>query len=385
MRLIRLQTKFDYWIGKSTLKKLNAKFKIPSARKPPPLPLATTVVVGKMTQDINRRNGPNEVTKQIASEGKYIIPRDVVRAIMRDNDPLGFELRYRAHRPRIERGSLMAKGVNHEHSVDGHEKLGSLSLRMGPVGFGIYGVREKVSGRAMYMVVVPNARKSSTIGHVYCDNVSFNGFIARQLTADHGSETGEMYAVHSALRRVYSPELDEGEWPPFVAIASTSNISIENLWSRWLKWAGSNCYSILTQGATNGLFNPVDQLDVNLFQWLWSQIIQRKLDEFVQYWNCHLIRSQPGKQLPSGTSPMNIYEACHAFGYQDIRIPVDVEVVEHLRSKLPESREEAFRFVSDEFKAGAEKVYAGLGKPQLALEDGWEIFAQMQAKLRMIM
>lgn len=94
---------------------------------------------------------------------------------MQDNDPLGFELRYRAHRPRITRGVLSSSGINHEHSADGHEKLSSIALQMGPVGFGIYGFREKLSGRCMHFAVVPNVRKSSTIGHVYLDMVSLNG------------------------------------------------------------------------------------------------------------------------------------------------------------------------------------------------------------------
>lgn len=137
---------------------------------------------------------------------------------MRDNDPLGFEVRYRASRAPIPRGVLTAKGLNHEGSADGHEKFSSMALQMGPVGFGIYAFREKLSGRILHGAVVPNVRKASTIGHVYLDMVSVHGRkssttlfshtalaltaavgIFRQLTVDHGSETGDMYAAHAAL------------------------------------------------------------------------------------------------------------------------------------------------------------------------------------------
>lgn len=143
----------------------------------------------------------------------------MTRAIMRDNDPLGFEVRYRASRAPIPRGVLTAKGLNHEGSADGHEKFSSMALQMGPVGFGIYAFREKLSGRILHGAVVPNVRKASTIGHVYLDMVSLHrrksdmhsncvllltlaSGIFHQLTVDHGSETGDMYAAHVALRCV---------------------------------------------------------------------------------------------------------------------------------------------------------------------------------------
>ena len=96
----------------------------------------------------------------------------MTRSIMLANDPLGFDIRYRASSKPIKRGVLTTLGLNHEGSADGHEKFSSQALGMGPVGFGIYAFREKLSGRALHAVVVPNVRKASTIGHVYLDMVS---------------------------------------------------------------------------------------------------------------------------------------------------------------------------------------------------------------------
>lgn len=102
-----------------------------------------------------------------------------------------------------------------------------------------------------------------------------------QITVDHGSETGDMYALQMALRYVailcslpcsilwlkffrqnLGPQLDENAWPPFVAITSTHNIPIENLWSRLIKEDGTNIRLVLEQGRTNGLFNPMNDLHV---------------------------------------------------------------------------------------------------------------------------
>ncbi|KAI1781874.1 hypothetical protein LXA43DRAFT_590306 [Ganoderma leucocontextum] len=380
-RLDRLKKKFGYVIGTTKLKQLNKEFNIPSARKPPPLPVATAVVCDVIATDIHKRNGPDTVMRMIASQGKYVIPRAMTRAIMRDNDPLGFEVRYRASRAPINRGVLTAKGLNHEGSADGHEKFSSMALQMGPVGFGIYAFREKLSGRILHGAVVPNVRKASTIGHVYLDMVSLHGRTFRQLTVDHGSETGDMYAAHAALRRLYAPDLDETEWKLFVAIQSTHNVCIENIWMRWLKTAGRNLQSIILEGKTNGLFNPLDEVDINLFQWLWSQIVQLEFDKFKQYWNCHRVRGQRKKELPSGATPLDVYENPEAYGYDDLSIPVEHEVVEGLRQQLEVTRSEAFRFVDDEFKAAAEEVYSEIGKPILAIDQGWAIFSSMRVHL----
>ncbi|KAJ7769565.1 hypothetical protein DFH07DRAFT_735988, partial [Mycena maculata] len=52
--------------------------------------------------------------------------------------------------------------------------------------------------------VVPNAHGSSTMGHYYLDLVEKNG-VFLQATVDGGSETGELYAAHIALRLVEVP------------------------------------------------------------------------------------------------------------------------------------------------------------------------------------
>ncbi|TBU36400.1 hypothetical protein BD309DRAFT_878429 [Dichomitus squalens] len=59
------------------LSQLNAKYNIPTARKPPPLPTSTTLICGQMANDPHRRRGPNAIKKQLALEG-FQIPRCVL-------------------------------------------------------------------------------------------------------------------------------------------------------------------------------------------------------------------------------------------------------------------------------------------------------------------
>ncbi len=96
---------------------------------------------------------------------------------MQENDPIGSSLRNPQVRRRggVTRKVLTSRGIWHEVSVDGHEKLGHLALQMGAVGFHIYGFREKWSGKALHFVCVPNARVALVVGHIYLDFVLEHG------------------------------------------------------------------------------------------------------------------------------------------------------------------------------------------------------------------
>lgn len=97
--------------------------------------------------------------------------RDTVRAVMKASAPEGFEHHRSGTCHQLKRKNLVSLGVFHEINLDGHEKLSSKVLKMGPVGIPIYGAHEKYSGALLCLVCVPNARLAVAIGHVYIDLV----------------------------------------------------------------------------------------------------------------------------------------------------------------------------------------------------------------------
>lgn len=120
----------------------------------------------------------------------------------------------------------------------------------------------------------------------------------------------------------------------------------------------------------------------NLFQWLWPQIVQKQLDFFQLYWNTHHVRKQAKKKMPSGGTPNDFFSRPEDFGGARMTIPVnDPGIVPALRETLPISREDAYRWVDDEFAAAAQSVYEQLGRPVLKLETGWNIFGRMSPML----
>ncbi|KAJ7737133.1 hypothetical protein B0H16DRAFT_1466405 [Mycena metata] len=142
-------------------------------------------------------------------------------------------------------------------------------------------------------------------------------------------------------------------------------------------YVGLDIKQIILLGKSLNYFHAGIQLHIDLFNWLWPRIIQLSLDEFVEYWNNHKIRSQRNKLLPSGFSPNYICDFPARFRLVDFTTPVPPALVDALRENIPKSRQECYRWVSDEFDAEAWVVYERIGAPKFALADGWTIFCQM--------
>jgi hypothetical protein len=101
--------------------------------------------------------------------------RNFVRNTMKEYAPEGALLRKPGGKSKIARKSLKIVGPWQEIHADGHEKLDSKALMMGPVGIGIYGFRQHV-GFIQYLKVVPNARSSAVVGHLYLDMIEDAGY-----------------------------------------------------------------------------------------------------------------------------------------------------------------------------------------------------------------
>lgn len=110
---------------------------------------------------------------------------------------------------------------------------------------------------------------------------------------------------------------------------------------------------------------------------MWSQIVQIALDQFKDYWNYHKTRNNSKKDLPSGVPPLQIFQNPEEYGLARLSTPVDTETIEVLRENLACSREEALRWVPDDFDTAARQVYEEMRCPKLEPSRGWAIFGQM--------
>ncbi|KAE9403507.1 hypothetical protein BT96DRAFT_990167 [Gymnopus androsaceus JB14] len=361
--------KEGYTIGLTKLKKLNQQYAVQTVCKPPPLPVATTAISTAVAGDIGGRNGPSTIQQTI----------DTVQKVMKANFPHGTESRFPGKHTKRLRGHLViGSGVFQEVHCDGHEKLNSKALCLGSVNIDMYGMQCHSSGKVLHDIFVPNTRCSSTIGHIYLDFVTEYGMICEQLTVDGGSETGEMFACHTALTQKYQPR---NKTAAFFALPSTKNVVIEGSWNHWLRFHGTTLYQVIELGRSQGYFAVGNQLHINLFHWIWPKIVQAGVNEFIEYWNNHKTRIQKKSNLPSGVAPNIIFDFPATYGLRNCGTPVDLQDIEALRQTIPRSRAECFHWVSDEFDTAAQGAYSQLGSLELTHTNGWQIFVDMAALL----
>ncbi|KAJ7827961.1 hypothetical protein B0H14DRAFT_3088267 [Mycena olivaceomarginata] len=347
------------------LKALNRQFDVPTARKFKAVEEATSAIADIIARDVHQSQGPDTVKKIASLRLNLTVPRYIF-IISRPSD---MRMPGRGKGPK-QRSALNAIGIFQEIHTDGHEKLGEKALQMGSgIGIDTYGMRDHV-GKVLWLVVVPNSRLSDTIGHVFLDMVSKYGAISVQVTFDGGSELGWLAAFQTTLREVFAPDLSAEEWKPVVAVKSTSNIPIESTWSYDRKFNGRSMRDILEEAESISFREMLE-----LFRWLWPKIVQIGLDEFVDYFNNKKTRKQR-------VAPNVVFDMPGDYGLENLAIPVAQEAIDELRTLIDTSREEAYRWVSDEFDALAREVYIQLGCPKLEALSGWAIFNAMAPLVR---
>ena len=77
--------------------------------------------------------------------------------------------------------------------------------------------------------------------------------------------------------------------------------------------------------------------------------------------------------MPSGVQPFLVWKFPERYVLIHAGIKVDTDAVKELRSRIPISREECFRWVSDDFDLRAKRAYKAIEVPPLKLAEGWSI------------
>lgn len=147
-----------------------------------------------MAKDPAWCQGPDLITEGIAFDAGVHLSCDYITTEMHCQDPGGFEL----HDPtakKVAREPLVALGPHHEWSADGHDKLAS-------IGFPIWGVCDKWSGKWLGLWVVLNNRLKTAIAHLYLSTIESIGGMPLQMSTDCGSETIQVFGLANALQYV---------------------------------------------------------------------------------------------------------------------------------------------------------------------------------------
>ncbi|KAL0567778.1 hypothetical protein V5O48_014215 [Marasmius crinis-equi] len=325
------------------------------------------LVADQLAKDPSRRKGPAIMKEAIAFDTGIHLTRDWIHDEMKLQDPEGFEERAPTAK-KIPRVQLVVLGPNHEWSGDGHDKLSA-------IGFPIWGIRDVWCGRWLGLWVVPNNRLKVAIAYLYLSLVYEMGGMPVQSTTDCGSETTRVFALANALREYFSPELNSQETPAHRFLRSVHNVTIERGWLQLrLQW-GLNVKKFWEAGLN--IYDPLDKDHQNLVQWLWPNLIQRKLDTLKERFNHHKVRYDKDKINPSGTSPELAYKLYweHGAHITDGLQPVDRSVIGKLMEEL--GGPDILRFVTVGYEKMAQRVFDELELGTVTFENIWRVFEVM--------
>ncbi|KDQ11750.1 hypothetical protein BOTBODRAFT_176943 [Botryobasidium botryosum FD-172 SS1] len=364
-----LQVEHGIKMGAATVGRRLSAFGISASgatTKNMPLQEKRQLVLDQLGKDTTQMQGVQAIHEGITMDTGVTLTRAYIEKEMKTHADKAFEAR-KPHHKKPARIPLTSIGTDEELNADGHEKLS-------PIGFPIWGLREKFSGKWHGLWVVPNNRKMEVIASLYLSLVYELGGMPIQSTTNCSSETGLMYALANALREEFSPHIDIEEVPAHRFLRSVHNILIERGWRLLqIQW-GDNVYNEFKRGEGT-VYDPGNARHYKLTQWLWPKLIQQELDELKEKFNSHRVRRDHKKVLPSGVSPNEAYLLPHLYGGVRCLQPVDHAVIKELMEAV--GGESLVQFVTPEYAAAAEEVFEHLGVENLSLQNVWSVFEAM--------
>ncbi|KAJ7814946.1 hypothetical protein B0H14DRAFT_3090047 [Mycena olivaceomarginata] len=307
-------------------------------------------IIDEAEKDVSQNNGPRFIKDKLKDK-LIMVPRYCTRG--------DAGLYPGKKKSTIVRHSLSAIGPWHEVSSDGHEKLSALALRMGD----IYAYKDKWTANLLKINIVPNCRTAGAIGHLFLDFLEETGIAPLQTTTDRGSETGWQYAIQTAIREAFAPDIDPKIYPCAAFLKSVHNTVIEAFW-HWLrdKW-GINMRDHILRGKAQRFYIA----EAPFYRCvIFPPLVQAQLDEFRTYWNQHTIRSQPEKEMLSGHATADALEHPGLFGGLDCEVG---------------PREAHLSWVTPDFDQIAADIFQTLPFSEITLENSWDVLSEMSHRL----
>ncbi|KAF5331244.1 hypothetical protein D9611_013141 [Ephemerocybe angulata] len=195
------------------------------------------------------------------------------------------------------------------------------------------------------------------------------------LTCDKGTELRKIIPLVTGLRKKYQPYLKEDAIAAVTATKSINNITRERLWRPMWETELANVLHEYNIGLVESGYQPNDHIHATLGRWLWAQIVQVRLDEYLETSAYHIVRKQKDILLPSGARRIDIYQSPEEFDGEDLLIPIPAEDIDRLLAQY--DKPYLTQFGSDEEVALFQDIYISIGSPKLVAREGWSIFKRM--------
>lgn len=120
---------------------------------------------------------------------------------------------------------------------------------------------------------------------------------------------------------------------------------------------------------------PNDKCNSQLCQWLWSKLLQKVTDDFMDSRNAFRSRKDSKKAGPSGMSRNVAFSLPHTWGGRDCLLPVDHNVIKEIKEAM--GGDDILAFVDCDYAAQAKAAYDTLGITDLNFNNVWSVFSAM--------
>ena len=237
--------------------------------------------------------------------------RETVRLILKAVDPDGVMNR---SKHRLRRRIYISKGPNYVRHIDGYDKRK-------PYGFALHGCIDGYSRKIIWLKVLSINSNPKVIADVFVKHIS-NVMIVRQIIRyDRGSENVVIGALQRYFRRNFEDSFS-GE-KSFRYGTSTANQRIEAWWSIFRRSRSNSWINYFKDLVEEGTFDPSFPYHLEAARFSFMGILQNELDETVNIWNNHRIRSVRNAECPGGR-PYALYYLPGEDGTSGCSFPVSL-------------------------------------------------------------
>ena len=197
--------------------------------------------------------------------------------------------------------------------MDGNGKLK-------PFGFYVHGCLDGFSRKITRLHVANTNKDSAVMAYYFFKQIEVINRTATKIRADLGSENSHVYGIQTFFRRNYNDEFSGNR--SFQYGKSTSNQLIEYCWSIYKKDTIQKYLDYFKDLRHCGEYDHTDNVHVEALKLSFYSINQDDLDNLVDYWNNHKIRTSKLSESPDGR-PLVIYELPEKYYAEDHKIPVN--------------------------------------------------------------
>ena len=240
-----------------------------------------------------------------------VVDRETIRTILKALNSEGVLLRA-AHK--LQRRVYVSNGANEIWHIDGYDKLK-------PFGFAIHGCIDGFSRRILWLKVASTNNNPKVIASYFINCFNSVKKVQKVIRADRGTENIYVCGMQRYFRRNDRDLLSTED--SFQFGSSTGNQRIESWWSQFRRSKSNWWINYFKDMREQNILDSSNIYHLEAIRFCYLPILETKLNDFVNIWNTHRIRSVRNSECSAGR-PNVIYYAPERFGGSEMGFPLNL-------------------------------------------------------------